>query len=76
MIVTADHGNCEQMHDHDADQAHTQHTCEQVPFLYIGKRSVQISDNGTLADVAPSMLALMGLPQPKDMSGRNLLTIR
>lgn len=74
-LITADHGNCEQMHDHDADQAHTQHTCEQVPFLYIGKRSVQISDNGTLADVAPSMLALMGLPQPKDMSGRNLLTI-
>jgi 2,3-bisphosphoglycerate-independent phosphoglycerate mutase len=63
------------MHDHAVHQAHTQHTCERVPFLYIGQRSVQISDNGTLADVAPSMLALMGLQQPKEMSGRNLLTI-
>ena len=75
-LITADHGNCEQMHDHAVRQAHTQHTCERVPFLYIGPRSVQISDNGTLADVAPSMLALMGLQQPKEMSGRNLLTIR
>jgi 2,3-bisphosphoglycerate-independent phosphoglycerate mutase len=74
-LITADHGNCEQMHDHAVHQAHTQHTCERVPFLYIGQRSVQISDNGTLADVAPSMLALMGLQQPKEMSGRNLLTI-
>lgn len=72
-LITADHGNCEQMHDHSVHQAHTQHTCERVPFLYIGQRSVQISDNGTLADVAPSMLALMGLQQPKEMSGRNLL---
>jgi 2,3-bisphosphoglycerate-independent phosphoglycerate mutase len=75
-LITADHGNCEQMHDHEVQQAHTQHTCEQVPFLYIGQRSVQISDNGTLADVAPSMLALMGLPQPEEMDGRNLLTLQ
>lgn len=74
-LVTADHGNCEQMHDHDAEQAHTQHTCEQVPFLYIGQRAVQIKDGGTLADVAPSMLALMGLPQPAEMGGRNLMTV-
>mgnify|MGYP001766380769 CR=1 FL=1 len=74
-LVTADHGNCEQMHAHDAQQAHTQHTCEQVPCLYIGRRSVQISDGGTLADVAPSMLTLLGLPQPGEMGGRNLLTI-
>jgi 2,3-bisphosphoglycerate-independent phosphoglycerate mutase len=74
-LITADHGNCEQMHDHAVQQAHTQHTCEQVPFLYIGNRSVKISDNGTLADVAPSMLALMGLKQPEEMSGRNLLAI-
>ncbi len=74
-LITADHGNCEQMHDHDAHQAHTQHTCEQVPFLYIGHRSVQIRDGGTLADVAPSMLALLGLPQPAEMGGRNLLSI-
>jgi 2,3-bisphosphoglycerate-independent phosphoglycerate mutase len=63
------------MHDHAVHQAHTQHTCEQVPFLYIGQRSVRINDNGTLADVAPSMLALMGLPQPAEMGGRNLLAL-
>lgn len=75
-LVTADHGNCEQMYDHDAQQAHTQHACDVVPFLYIGSRSVKVADGGTLADVAPSLLALMGLPQPKEMSGRNLLGIK
>ncbi len=75
-LITADHGNCEQMQDYDAHQAHTQHTCEHVPFLYIGSRSVTVADGGTLADVAPSMLALLGLPQPKEMGGRNLLTLQ
>src|SRR5690606_14832059 len=74
-LVTADHGNCEQMQDYEAHQVHTQHTCEHVPFLYIGQRTVSINDGGTLADVAPSMLALMDLPQPAEMLGRNLITV-
>lgn len=74
-LITADHGNCEQMQDYEAQQVHTQHTCEQVPFLYIGQRSVTISDGGTLADVAPSMLTLLGLPQPAEMTGRSLITL-
>jgi 2,3-bisphosphoglycerate-independent phosphoglycerate mutase len=72
-LVTADHGNCEQMFDHESHQAHTQHTCDHVPLLYIGQRQLHINTGGTLADIAPSMLALMGLPQPAEMGGRNLL---
>jgi 2,3-bisphosphoglycerate-independent phosphoglycerate mutase len=75
-LITADHGNCEQMQDYEAHQAHTQHTCEHVPFLYIGQRAVTISSGGTLADVAPSILTLMGLPQPAEMSGRSLITLQ
>jgi 2,3-bisphosphoglycerate-independent phosphoglycerate mutase len=74
-LITADHGNCEQMQDYEAQQVHTQHTCEHVPFLYIGQRTVTINDGGTLADVAPSMLTLLNLPQPAEMQGRNLITI-
>lgn len=79
-LVTADHGNCEQMQDHEAGQAHTQHTCEFVPLLYIGNKAVRFvqggsaGNNGTLADVAPSLLGLMGLPQPTEMTGQNLVT--
>lgn len=79
-LVTADHGNCEQMQDHEAGQAHTQHTCEFVPLLYIGNKTVRFvqggsaGNNGTLADVAPSLLGLMGLPQPTEMTGQNLVT--
>lgn len=80
-LVTADHGNCEQMQDHAAGQAHTQHTCEFVPLLYIGRRPLQFvqggsaGNNGTLADVAPTLLGLMGLPQPTEMTGQNLAVI-
>jgi 2,3-bisphosphoglycerate-independent phosphoglycerate mutase len=61
------------MFDHESHQAHTQHTCDHVPLLYIGQRQLHINTGGTLADIAPSMLALMGLPQPAEMGGRNLL---
>ena len=80
-LITADHGNCEQMQDYAASQVHTQHTCEYVPLIYIGGRSVVFSagelasKNGTLADVAPTMLALMGLVQPEAMRGHNLITL-
>lgn len=72
-FVTADHGNCEQMQDYEAHQVHTQHTTERVPFVYIGSRNVTLDDSGTLADVAPSMLRLMGLLQPAEMGGRSLV---
>lgn len=76
-LITADHGNCEQMVDYDTGQVHTQHTTELVPFIYVGKKAVAIRDTeGKLADVAPSMLALMGIAQPKEMTGHSLIELK
>ncbi|MEH6909181.1 MAG: 2,3-bisphosphoglycerate-independent phosphoglycerate mutase [Oceanicoccus sp.] len=75
-LITADHGNCEQMQDYQSGQAHTQHTTELVPFVYVGDKVVKITkDGGKLADVAPTMLALMGIAQPPEMTGQSLLII-
>lgn len=75
-LITADHGNCEQMMDYDVNQAHTQHTTELVPLVYIGDRKVTFQQQpGRLCDIAPTMLKLMDLPQPVDMTGHSLLTI-
>jgi len=73
-LITADHGNVEQMTDHSTGQPHTAHTCEPVPLIYVGAGSPQFREgDGTLADIAPTLLALMGLPQPAEMTGRSLL---
>lgn len=74
-LITADHGNCEQMVDYDAGQAHTQHTTELVPLIYVGnKTNTTLQETGgKLADIAPTMLALLGVEQPSEMTGVNLL---
>ncbi len=75
-LITADHGNCEQMQDYQSGQAHTQHTTELVPFIYLGDKAVTIKESGgKLADVAPTLLALMGIPQPAQMTGQPLLNL-
>lgn len=75
VLITADHGNCEQMQDYESGQVHTQHTTERVPFVYVGKRQLSIcGEDGKLADVAPTMLSLMGVQQPAEMTGRSLLS--
>lgn len=75
-LITADHGNCEQMMDYDSGQVHTQHTTDLVPLVYIGDRHATFRQGGgKLADVAPTMLALLGLPQPAEMTGHNLLQL-
>jgi len=72
-LITADHGNCEQMVDYEAHQQHTQHTTELVPLVYIGHRPLQLDPaGGRLADIAPTLLALMDMPQPPEMTGTNL----
>lgn len=72
-LITADHGNCEQMADYESGQHHTQHTTEQVPLVYVGSRALQLnSQGGKLADIAPTLLALMELPKPDEMTGINL----
>ena len=67
MIVTADHGNLEQMRDPDTGQPHTSHTTGPVPLVYCGRRAQR--------DIAPTLLALLGLPQPAEMTGRSLVTL-
>lgn len=73
LLITADHGNCEQMQDYDSGQVHTQHTTELVPFIYVGDQQVSIRDGGKLCDVAPTMLSLMNLSKPDEMTGESLL---
>jgi len=75
LAITADHGNCEQMIDPDTGGPHTAHTLNPVPFhlIHPSLRGRKLQ-NGILADVAPTLLQLMGLPQPREMTGRSLLT--
>jgi len=75
LLITADHGNAEMMHDGDTGQMHTAHTLNRVPLVYVGRQAV-IAEGGALADIAPTMLALLGLPQPPEMTGRSLLIVR
>jgi 2,3-bisphosphoglycerate-independent phosphoglycerate mutase len=72
LLVTADHGNCELMRDPDTGGPHTSHTTNPVPVLLSGGGNVSLT-SGRLADVAPTLLELMGLPQPGEMTGRSLL---
>jgi 2,3-bisphosphoglycerate-independent phosphoglycerate mutase len=74
MLITADHGNAEQMRGDDTGQPHTAHTCNPVPFIYVGRRA-RVAPTGALCDVAPTMLRLMGLPQPDGMTGRPLVEL-
>ena len=73
VLITADHGNAETMLDTEARQPHTAHTTNLVPLLYIGRKATPAS-SGALQDVAPTLLAIMGLPQPPDMTGKSLVT--
>src|SRR5262249_20508488 len=72
LLVTADHGNCELMRDPDTGGPHTSHTTNPVPVLLLGGGKVSLAA-GRLADIAPTLLALMGLPQPGEMTRRSLL---
>jgi 2,3-bisphosphoglycerate-independent phosphoglycerate mutase len=74
VVITADHGNAETMHDPSTGQVHTAHTLNLVPFVYVG-RPAKLASRGALQDVAPTLLALMGLPQPPDMTGQSLVTL-
>jgi 2,3-bisphosphoglycerate-independent phosphoglycerate mutase len=74
LLITADHGNVEQMVDPEHDQPHTAHTTNPVPFVYVGTRSAEMTD-GSLRDIAPTMLALLDLEKPEEMSGNSLIKI-
>ncbi len=72
MLITADHGNVELMMDEKNDQLHTQHTTNLVPFLYMGKKC-SINKTGSLSDIAPTILYIMGEIPPKEMTGKTLI---
>ena len=69
-LITADHGNAEMMFDNKTGQPHTAHTCELVPLLYVGRKAQVLINNGILSDIAPTLLKLMGIPIPSQMTGR------
>lgn len=72
-LITADHGNCEQMFDYDTNQVHTQHTTGPVPLLYVSNQPRVLNSGGRLADIAPTLLDLMNMEQPVEMTGQSLL---
>ncbi|MBM3633080.1 MAG: 2,3-bisphosphoglycerate-independent phosphoglycerate mutase [Alphaproteobacteria bacterium] len=77
LIITADHGNVEQMINETTGEVHTAHTCNPVPFVLInGPKSITHVANGQLSDIAPTILTLLDLPIPEDMTGKSLLKER
>jgi len=75
MLVTADHGNAELMLNEQTGQAHTAHTSNPVPLIFAGRKA-ECTDQGTLADIAPTMLSLMDLPIPAEMSKHLLVSLK
>jgi 2,3-bisphosphoglycerate-independent phosphoglycerate mutase len=73
ILLTADHGNCDEMINPNTGEAHTQHTEYPVPFLIMGEGPVRLSTGRGLADIAPTVLELLGIPQPPVMTGRSLI---
>jgi 2,3-bisphosphoglycerate-independent phosphoglycerate mutase len=72
-IITADHGNAEVMFNEETQQKHTAHTLSPVPFLCVGKNCQMTKSHGSLIDIAPTILYLLDIPQPKEMTGERLL---
>ena len=79
VLITSDHGNAEKMresdHQHGTQEPHTAHTSNLVPLIYVG-RDATMTDNGSLADIAPTLLALMDVAIPCEMTGRPLVGLR
>jgi len=73
ILITADHGNAEMMRNDETCQAHTAHTTNPVPLLYVGRPLNLNRNGGALSDVIPTMLDLMGLEQPTEMTGHSLI---
>ena len=72
ILITADHGNAEQMIDYKTGEPHTAHTTNPVPLILFGMDNVTLK-SGKLADLAPTMLDIMGLEKPEEMTGESLI---
>ncbi|MET0069400.1 MAG: 2,3-bisphosphoglycerate-independent phosphoglycerate mutase [Candidatus Thiodiazotropha sp.] len=73
MLITADHGNAEQMEDYENHQPHTAHTTNPVPLIYVGRGGAELVEGGALCDISPTLLKLMGVAQPDEMQGHPLI---
>ena len=74
MFICADHGNAEKMVDYETGKPHTAHTTNPVPFILVNyDASYTLREGGCLADIAPTLLEIMELPQPAEMTGKSLL---
>ena len=74
LLITADHGNAEQMIDYSTGEPHTAHTTNPVPLVLVTQdKNLKLKENGKLADLAPTMLDLMKLEKPEEMTGESLL---
>ncbi len=76
LLVTADHGNCEMMRDPDTGEPHTSHTVGPVDLVYVGSRDATLRSGGALRDLAPTLLDLLGIDTPAEMTGSSLLVDR
>ncbi|MCK8586214.1 2,3-bisphosphoglycerate-independent phosphoglycerate mutase [Yersinia ruckeri] len=75
LLITADHGNAEQMRDPATGQAHTAHTSLPVPLIYVGNKPVKAATGGKLSDIAPTMLSLIEMEIPQEMTGKPLFIV-
>ena len=74
ILITADHGNCEQMIDYKTGEPHTAHTTNPVPFILVNyDPAYTLREGGCLADIAPTLIEMMGMEQPAEMTGKSLL---
>jgi 2,3-bisphosphoglycerate-independent phosphoglycerate mutase len=73
LLLTADHGNIEQMVDEETGQPHTAHTTNPVPLVYVGSQGKSLIAGGSLADLAPTILDILRIEQPQEMTGRSLI---
>jgi 2,3-bisphosphoglycerate-independent phosphoglycerate mutase len=72
-LITSDHGNAEQMENTDTGEPHTAHTSNLVECIYVGNGEVKALRNGKLCDIAPTLLELLGISKPQEMTGKPLI---
>ena len=72
LLITADHGNAEQRVDYKTGEPHTAHTTNPVPLILVGMENAKLKE-GKLADLAPTMLEIMGLEKPQEMTGESII---
>lgn len=73
MIITADHGNAEKMIDNNTGKPHTAHTTDFVPIIYLTQKKVELRDGGSLKDIAPTILDILNIEKPEQMTGKSLI---